>query len=104
MIGHLLFLIPLCLLVTGGLIFFAGMAIFMRNPVVDSSNMFNWLRVVAFCAKHPDELLRMRYVIKRYNQVKDRGWVELNPSIGDCPWKYIGYDEFSEILKVRSPK
>lgn len=87
MLAHLLFLIPVILLGFGGLIFWVGMLIFMRNEVVDSSNMFNWPRVVAFCAKHPEELLRMRY------------WS--NPR-GLSPFRYIRDDEYSEILEVRS--
>jgi len=96
-IAMLLFAIPL----TCGFIFIAGMAIFMRNQVVDSSNMFNWLRVVAFCAKHPEELLRMRYVLQKYKQDKD-GFLATGQVIGDCPWEYIADDEYSDILKVRS--
>jgi len=72
---------------TMGLIMIAGMIIFMRNELVDSSNMFNWFRVVAFCAKHPQELLRMVY---------------LNNLDAGSPFFYIAHDEYSKILKVRS--
>lgn len=85
----ILALIPVSILIFGGLIFFAGMYIFMTNPVVDSSNANNWVRVVAFCAKHPAELLRMVY----------KG----DPS-ERCPFHYIAKDEFSDLMDVRSPK
>ena len=73
-----------------GLFFFIGFGAkrALSSPNWDSSNLTNWLRLLAHVFLHPEDFGRMYYVDKE-------------GVIGKRPFYYIDKDELSEVVKTR---